>query len=656
MEAAETNFQRLIDGTKQYVVPLFQRSYTWGKAHWQDLLNDLVDLYENTNTQQNHFIGSIVTSPMQSSPQSITQYMLIDGQQRLTTIFILLIVLRDIAKEETLIAEKINKRFLYNECEKGLDYYKLLPTSKQDRYAFIELIKGNSDINSPLNDCYKFFKHKINKFEVEKLYGIIINNLSIVSIALTANDNPYVVFEGLNAKGLALTQADLIRNYFFMRIDLAQQDEIYKDYWLPMQESFEDKLTEFMRNYLSSDGVSVKKDEVYLVLKKKVDNHKDAFAELKRIKDFSNYYNKIIFPEKEKSTDIREMLVRINRLGFTVVYPFLLNCYFHYSGTKEITEREFIEVLKILENFLIRRFVCNMPTHGLNKLFPALYTNSIKASLNFIDGLKIYLLSQKYPKDSDFRYSLKESTLYTKGDNSITRLILETLEDKFNNGEQHSFTDISIEHIMPQNLSKEWINQLGDTGQQDHDLYLNTLGNMTLILGKFNSESSNRLFKEKKQMLAKSNFSLNKYFSNIENWNKEAIEKRANHLADAALTIWEYFGEIKQIQNRNDNNVTGKKPNLLIISGDKFIVKSWTNIIVDVLSWIAEYEADCFNDLVRDYPRFISKSSTGIRKGKQLKNGYFVETNLSAERIYSFCNQAMQVVGLSNEDWKITFD
>ena len=203
MKASETNFQSLIEGTKQYIVPLFQRPYSWDKKQWQELLTDLNDLYENENSNT-HFIGSIVTMPTLSKTESVTPYLLIDGQQRLTTIFILLILLRDIAKTQgKRLANKIEDTLLTNQYLDGLEHFKLLPT-QQDRNAFINLIEGNESLhkNCAINNCYHFFKKGIRLLDCEKLNQVIANRLSVVSIILDSEDNPYIVFESLNAKGI----------------------------------------------------------------------------------------------------------------------------------------------------------------------------------------------------------------------------------------------------------------------------------------------------------------------------------------------------------------------------------------------------------------------------------------------------------------------
>jgi uncharacterized protein with ParB-like and HNH nuclease domain len=253
MQASETKLQQIIEGTKQYVVPLFQRPYSWKKSEWQILWDDLVELCESENPRT-HFMGSIVTMPTNAIPEGVSKYLLIDGQQRLTTIFILLCALRDHAEQtdDKRLAAKIDDTILVNSHEDGLDYYKLQPT-QMDREVFHKLIRNEEQSEKGgILECYEFFSKKIRQLNVElsKVQKVICSNLSVVSVVLSTNDDPYLVFESLNAKGRALTQADLIRNYFFMRIHLDKQEEIYKKYWQPMQDLLSDGLTEFIRHYL----------------------------------------------------------------------------------------------------------------------------------------------------------------------------------------------------------------------------------------------------------------------------------------------------------------------------------------------------------------------------------------------------------------------
>ncbi len=271
MQASETKLQKIIEGTQQYLVPLFQRPYSWKKNEWQALWDDLMDLCEVDNPRP-HFMGSIVTMPTTAVPHGVSKYVLIDGQQRLTTIFILLAALRDTAKQlEEKLALEIDDRFLVNRYEEGPDHYKLQPT-QVDREVFYKIIRSESQENqSSILECYRFFEKKLQSkkplLELQKIKNIICNNLSLVSVVLSADDDPYLVFESLNAKGRPLSQADLIRNYFFMKIHIDSQESVHTKYWKPMEELLKDDLTEFIRHYLTKSGVEVKKSEIYFEIK-----------------------------------------------------------------------------------------------------------------------------------------------------------------------------------------------------------------------------------------------------------------------------------------------------------------------------------------------------------------------------------------------------
>ncbi len=272
MKASETKFQPIIEGTKQYVVPLFQRPYSWEQKHWQVLWDDLVWLCENAEPKS-HFIGSIVTMPTTSVPEGVPKYLLIDGQQRLTTIFILLTLLRDKAKSGGLdeLAQEIEQTMIVNPFKKGLDYFKLLPT-QVDREEFKMILDKGEPRTGGISNCYSFFDRQLKKGQVElaALSKVIITRLSVVSIVLDPDDNPHLVFESLNAKGHPLTQADLIRNYFFMRIHASDQESVYREFWLPMQEALGENSTEFIRHFLMKNGSIVKQGDVYFTLKDRV--------------------------------------------------------------------------------------------------------------------------------------------------------------------------------------------------------------------------------------------------------------------------------------------------------------------------------------------------------------------------------------------------
>lgn len=653
MKASETRFRSIIEGTKQYVVPLFQREYSWGKKEWQILWDDLVSLCEN-NDQKYHFIGSIVTMPAKSVPEGVAKYLLIDGQQRLTTIFILLTLLRDVAKTEKKeeLAAEIHQTMLVNFFKKDIDHFKLLPT-QVDRVAFKTLIGENTEPkNGQILSCYNFFKRKLKRDngDIMALNKAITTQLSVVSIVLDSDDNPHLVFESLNAKGRPLTQSDLIRNYFFMRILDSEQEKIYAEYWDPMQRNLDDDLTEFIRHFLMRNGTTVNKSNVYFTLKERVED-RDALGALKELAMFASYYKKLIFPDDEKEVRLKAALRRLNRLEVTTSYPFLLNCYHDYS-TSKISSKEFAAIVRTVENFIIRRFVCNVPTNQLNKIFPSLYTQAqLQSSSSLLGGVRSVLQARDYPKDAEFKTRLIESKLYGSGQRANkTKLILETLEAEYQHKEQVPLEKLTIEHIMPQTASSWWQQHLGENWQIDYELYLHTLGNLTLTA--YNVEMSNDPFPQKRQRLAESHLELNKYFSSVSEWNTTEIERRARQLADQAVKIWGYFGN-KSDQVVTSETVTGKKPRVLTILNQQIVVTSWRDVLAETLNTIADLEPDLFESLIKEYPRFVSDSPNRFTRNRKLDNGYYIEVNLSAKSIYHFCTQAIESIDLSKDDWKI---
>jgi len=656
MKASETKLQPIIEGTKQYVVPLFQRSYDWNKKEWEVLWNDIIELCE-TNNPRTHFIGSIVTMPTISVPEGVTKYLLIDGQQRLTTIFILLSLLRDNAKQigQHELAEEINNTLLVNPYKKDFDYFKLQST-QADRASFKKLIFSESlDNQSNITNAYKFFEKKLKQssLNIQAVKKIIVSNLSVVSIVLDLDDNPHLVFESLNAKGRPLTQSDLIRNYFIMKIHINEQEEIYSQYWKPMQDNLGESLTEFIRHYLMKDGGQVKQSDVYFSLKDIV-NKGNALECLKDIAIFAKYYQKLLYPEYEVNINIRRALNRLSRIEVTTAYPFLLNCYDGYSQ-KKITADEFVNILKTLENFMIRRFVCNIPTNQLNKIFPPLYSQVHSNGLgNFVDGMKSILQNKGYPKDAEFKARLLDTKLYGAGDRAVKiKLILESIEESYDHKEQVSFDDLSIEHVMPQTLTEYWQNHLSDDWEITHELLLHTIGNLTLTA--YNPELSNDDFESKRNWLSNSHLEINKYFKDKSAWKKEDIEKRSQRLTEIVLSIWTYFGD-ETTTEKDKGDVTWTIPKELLILGQRFSVQTWRDVLEHTMNTIAELEPEKFEQIMQQFPRFVGKDKNRFRAVRKLKNDIFIEVNMSAKSIQSLCFQALESIELTADDWVIEYE
>lgn len=653
MQAKETKLQDIIEGTKQYILPLFQRSYSWDKKEWDILWEDLYELSEMENPRS-HFIGSIVNMPTTSVPEGVSKYMLIDGQQRITTVFIILSLLRDLASqnEDKEFAEEINNTLLVNPYKKGNDYFKLMPT-QIDRDEFQKLIQNQLDgSDSQIKKAYTYFESKLKRNPIEKnlLKKLITNYLSIVSIVLDNDDNPYLVFESLNAKGRPLTQADLIKNYFFMRIHIDQQNEVYNKYWQPMEARLGDRLTDYIRHYLMMDGSIVKQNDVYHSLKDKVDQN-NAIEYLKDLSNTSIYYQKLIYPENESDNLIKKYLFRLNRIEVTTAYPLLLNFYKSFAS-HSINASQLTELLRILENYLIRRFVSGLPTNQLNKVFPTVIMSlNTNYQNQYIEGLKAILTVKGYPKNSTFRKSIIESKLYGGGDRAIkTKLILETIEESFAHREVVPFNNLTIEHVMPQTLSEWWQNYLGDEWEIVYELQLHNIGNLT-ITG-YNSELSNDDFPSKKKLYAESHLEINKYFATVTDWKKTDIERRAKTLAEIMINIWPYFGN-DDPEGIEIQDVTGTTPQVLTIMGQYFSVNNWRDVLENTLNVLADVDAETFELLVNEYPNFLNKDKSKLRAIRELKNGYYVEVNLSAKSVEKFCRQTIEFFDLSSEDWKV---
>jgi hypothetical protein len=338
------------------------------------------------------------------------------------------------------------------------------------------------------------------------------------------------------------------------------------------------------------------------------------------------------------------------------VYPFLLNCYDDWMKNR-ITELEFIDIIQVLENFILRRFVCNVQTQGLNRFFASLYSQVSKGididSNSFIERLKLALQSQKYPKDIDFRAGLVDIELYGGNRSGKCKLILESIEE-FGNKENVDPSVLTIEHIMPQTLNDQWKINLGEDWEITHELLRHTLGNLTLTA--YNSELSNATFDIKKNRLQESKLRLNKYFESRESWTRKDIEERATYLADIALRIWNYFGDEAIQSSQSDlskNNPTGKTPKTVYLFGKEHPVKSWRDVMEVTLNTIADSEPEYIQEIMQQFPRFISWEEKDLRSKRLLRNGAFIEVRLSAQDIYRFCQKAIEIAGLSAEEWRV---
>ncbi len=555
MKASETNFLKFMQGTKQFVIPIYQRKYSWTLQQCRQLWNDIVRAAQDDELK-GHFVGSIVyieRGLYQIS--SIPQLLVIDGQQRLTTLTLFLLALGNAIEDSDqtydITKKKIMNYYLVNNDEEDDMFYKLVLT-KSDKDTLIRLLL-NKDLldedSQRVIENYNFFSGEIKKgmIDLNKLYRGI-SKLIVVDIALDRDhDNPQLIFESLNSTGLDLTQADLIRNYILMKLEPQEQNKIYNHYWYPMEKSFgnlndSNLFDRFMRDYLTvKTGRIPNINDVYLSFKDYVYNFKDSTIEqiVADIYRYSKHFAKLSF-QMDHDKEINQVLSDINTLKVDVAYPLLLEIYNDYEDGK-LQKNEFIAVLRMVESYVFRRAICGVPTNSLNKTFTTFsreldkesYLESITAAFILKDAYK------RFPNNEEFVRELAIKDVYNFRNRNY---ILRKLEN-YNRKEIVDIETYTIEHIMPQNrnLSMQWRNDLGPNWEEIHHSYLHTLGNLTLT--RYNPELSDKPFKEKRDMeggFRDSPLRLNKGIGSLDTWNADEITKRADRLAKKALLVWEY--------------------------------------------------------------------------------------------------------------------
>lgn len=556
MKATEANLLEFLSVRKQLVIPIYQRTYSWTRSQCQQLWQDILRVATD-ETIPAHFIGSVVYIQEGIYHATSAQQMLvIDGQQRLTTVSLILLAIANTIDDEQ--AQLINSAtirdyYLFNNLMKGEQKYKIMLT-QSDKDTFINLLEDREISGTPsqrILDNYQYFVDAIgkSKLDVEQIYHGV-SKLVVVDVSLDRqNDNPQLIFESLNSTGLDLTQADLIRNYILMGMPPAEQEEIYTRYWYPMEKRFGHSeyaklFDRFMRDYLtikSDAGTIPKIGEVYNEFKKYL-RGKEVEEVVADVALFSRYFVRLAFPERNDDPVIRSIMENINTLKVDVAYPLLLEAFDDFERGGLLTREAFIEILDLVESYVIRRAIVGIPTNSMNKTFATFkrsivkedYLNSIKYAFMKLDSYR------RFPRDEEFTSEFTVKDIYNL--RHRRNYLLSKLE---NNGrkEHVNIEEYTIEHIMPQNenLSSVWQQDLGSNWKDIQTRYLHTIGNLTLT--GYNSELSDRSFLEKRDMIggfADSPLRLNRGLARLDSWNQDQIEQRARSLADTALGIWKF--------------------------------------------------------------------------------------------------------------------
>ena len=680
MKASEASLYEFITKSNtKFVIPVYQRNYDWTDKHCKVLLNDIK---EAGKKNKKHFLGSIVYVNDDIVP--ITkgkELIIVDGQQRLTTIILIYLRLYKLAdklndkalKEEIFELCLINKHAkVKNEEEK----IKLKPTENNDKA--LKHIYKSSSINfkgkSNIIDNYIFFEKNITENNYKEVLSGL-ENLIFVDMALDRKyDDPQRIFESLNSTGLALSQGDLIRNYILMKLNSQQQIEIYENYWEYIEKDAKDEslnkdmVSDFIRDFMTSEyGKIPNKNRVYEEFKEKysIDDFGKIKGYLEILKEYASYYNKLLNPKNENDKDISLKLENIKSLEVNVSYPFFLKIYKDYNG-KIIDKNTFIYIIDLIESFVFRRFICDVPTNAMNKIFMTLYSKIDKN--NYIESLEKHLCklgsAQRFPKNDEVISKLKEKNIYESINQKRKMYLFEKLEQglsqTFINFSQTPYT---IEHIFPQKPVKEWKKELN---QKDYNIMqekLHTIANLTISAN--NGELGNKTFEEKQDMNVDnkeqgykySKLWLNEYLNEIEEWKPKNIEERFDKIKKRFLKVWKY----PNVVITNDNievdifeadDPTGKKLEYIKFNGEEhnditdvsklfsFIIKYYYNekkelFFTDEIQKVIKITTNK-EELISDYPI-------------QLSDIYYAENTYSSDKKFDLIKKLIDIFDREDE-------
>ncbi len=553
MKATETKLLEFLKGPKQFLIPIYQRTYSWHRKQCDKLWTDIIQAASDAHIL-GHFVGSIVyIEKGLYQISSIPQLLVIDGQQRLTTLAILISALGK-ALEQRGVHDAISKRkldtyFLFNNEEEDPLRHKLILT-QSDHDTLCSLLEGRQPpelASQQLIDNYHFFEQKLKHTHLD-LHAVYqgLAKLFIVDIALCReHDNPQLIFESLNATGLELSQADLIRNFVLMGQEPPEQSRLYSQLWYPMERRFANcnsngQFGRFVRDYLTMKTRHPPNMRgVYEAFKSHV-QHSPARTPRELVADIAKYSHYFVYMTTlaEPDAHLRRTFTNLNTLRADVAYPLLLALYCEYAEQR-LTHEDFAAILETIECYLFRRSVCNIAT--AYEVFMLLLKNLDRAA--HLESILATLLLQpsrlRFPNDSEFTAALIARQLYRFRN---LKYLLAKMENH-NRKEHVNIDDYTVEHIMPQteNLSKAWRDELGDSWEEIHAHYLHTLGNLTLT--GYNSELSDRPFIHKREMVggfADSPIRMNRGLASLDGWNEREIQHRATELASLAKEVWPY--------------------------------------------------------------------------------------------------------------------
>ena len=648
---------KFFDGSdKRFIIPLYQRNYDWKEDNCEQLFQDLLKMHHSN--RKSHFFGSIVSSIQAGTEDRF----IIDGQQRITTVSLLLIAMvnafkvGDIQATDGKLVDKIFKRYLVDEYQEDERKVKLKPI-KKDMDAFDALLykpKEQYLKGSNVTRNYEFFYDKIVKsgLTMDELFETI-KKLEVINIKLDEDDDPQLIFESLNSTGLDLSEADKIRNYLLMSLAPAEQDDLYTRYWNPIEESTKYDPSSFVRDYLTmKQGKIGRIDKIYFIFKEYAENERIGRAELlEEMHHYAKIYSQI--DNANMGTEkINRKLNQVRTLDSTVAYPFYM-AFFDYAEKNGLSDEEKYRVLDIVEAYWARRIICNLPSNALNKVFATLHRDVLNNMNKAVEGTNptytevlIYLLLKKgrssvFPKDDEVKEDFATRQVYKMPAN-LRMFILERMENR-DSKECHDVVKqltektISIEHIMPQTLSEKWKDALGEEWERIHQQYLHTMANLTLT--GYNSQYSNLAFLEKRDMekgFNDSAFRLNNYVKSCNQWTEVEMKQRQHDLLEVFMRLWPMPSttfepakrEIESASIEDDDyEFTGKKIQGYFYHNVHYSVNTWKEMLIQMCNHVLLEKRSTIEWLCANEEHGFSHTPESWRK--ELAPGLYVWTDNS---------------------------
>ena len=657
-------FTGYLDGNKnRFLIPVYQRKYEWKTENCLQLYKDLCKLAKEKD--QNHFFGSIVSNIIPKN--GFFEHHIIDGQQRITTITLLFLAMHNLLEEKRLISENENLKeeiletYLILKFKKGEDRYRLVPVAA-DRDAFHKLFGDSSDYDesSKLTINYHFFYNLLLREEVsiDDLYDAI-NRLQIINITLEHGDNAQLIFESLNSTGLALEEGDKIRNYVLMGLDPDEQEEFFKEYWEKIEILTQNKVSDFIRDYLSIKQQSTPNiNNVYHVFKQYTLESQLTIREvLTDLLKYARFFGKLMTCKSELGNKfLDDCLYRLKRLDVTVARPFFMEV-LRLNHDNRIDTEDVLNVFLATENYLFRRNICDVPTNALNKIFVTINKEVIRYDNTthnyyekFLYALESKRESSRFPDDEEFAEALANKQVYNMRGKYKTYLFERfenygTVETKevYNLLDNNTYT---IEHIMPQHLTSDWQDALGSNYQEIHETWLHRLANLTLT--GYNPNLSNKLFIEKRDASVggykNSGLRMNQKIAQLDKWGVKELTERNEEMVEKALMIWEYpETSFKPVEKEFDSctlddediDLTGRDIVKYSYKNAEQPVTSWIEMMEQVVSSLHQQDKSVLASIAygsegsSEVGNYFSKNPDVLRSPIKIDDSIFMEKNTS---------------------------